>query len=174
MVSKKALIGIGLALIIIGFGSVVLIQADRLQISTARSTNILLTGGGFLADCNKLNCFAEGTEIPNSCFQIDSTRSCTFQINDVQNPTRVEEKEGVIIIRGENTLCFLQGDGFGGVAPDPLLLCVDDGRFDKKWWVLGERTEVGLDLFVTINVIGDLSFGERTGQLQEMGLIGIP
>jgi len=174
MVSKKALIGIGLALIIIGFGSVVLIEADRLQVSTSKAVSIVLTGGSF-GQCDRSNCFALGTDIPNTCFEFDSTRSCTFQINDAQNPTRVEEKEGVIIIFGKNTKCFYPHDpSTGREITDELLLCQDDGRFDKKWWVLGERTEVGLDLFVTINVIGDLSFGDRTGQLQEMGLIGIP
>jgi len=173
MVSKKAMIGIAFLVVIIGFVGAVLLEAERLQVSPQRSTSILLTGGGFTTQCDRFNCFALGTEIPNSCLVLDSTRVCTIQLNDLDNPRTFTETESSYIIQGENTKCFLEGDGFGGVARDPLLQCVDNADYSKLWWILREET-VNLDQFVVLTVIGDQSFGERTTELQRLGTIGLP
>ncbi len=179
MVSQRAVIGIGIFIFLITFMSVlsyfVLVEADRLQIRFDEALRILFLGQFYQFDCKNNNCYPVDTDIQNTCFEFDSTRSCTIQLNRVNFLREIQEKEGVIIIRGMDTKCFYPRDrSTGDEIPDEVLLCREDGRFDKKWWVLGEESQVGLDQFVTINVIGDQSYGDRTGQLQGMGLIGIP
>jgi hypothetical protein len=162
MVSKKALIGIGLALIIIGFGSVVLIEANRLDVPLVNALVTVIgvsTGQGI---CDTFSCHALGTEIENSCEIGDSTRTCTYQVNipDISRSITVEENEIRWIVKGTDVECFVQSGGFGEPIENPLLLCRDEVRFAKNIWERAD-TDIGTDLFITFKVIGDQTYSER-------------
>jgi hypothetical protein len=162
MVSKKAIVGIAIAVIIIGFTGTIFLEANRLNVPPVVALGTIIGIGTGFGLCDTFSCHAVGTIIPNSCEIGSDTRTCTYQVNhpDPNTSFTISETDFAWTVSGTDTECFLQGDGFGGTIENPLLLCRDDARFEKNIW---ERTDsdTGTDLFITFTVIGDMTRGER-------------